>query len=113
MKGCPDCAAREAEDRETQAVYRLSHLRKVAGLRPHTGAVLLALYDTRQPFLSRQRILNAVGKSYCTLNNVSVAVVRARKVLGQDAVENLRGDGFRLTPAGRERVRQLLGEPAP
>jgi hypothetical protein len=125
---CARCAELEEEvaylrgelalthEAETYARLR-AHLRSRPG--SHRGGaigLITALYSAHGRVLTTAQIMDAVPATKTEhedrMPDISkVWVCSARKALGHDSIENVWGKGYRMTPAGIERVRAIV-EPA-
>lgn len=80
--------------------------------RNQSAEVLAALYSANGRVLSRYQLLEAVpsptGNEDRNVKIVDVWICWARKHLGRDAIDNIWGRGYRLSPAGMARVAALI-----
>lgn len=122
---CPHCA--EKDDRiawlESELGGRLAadlvdRIRSalIAGGRQSKRAgaakLIAALYDARGRTMTRPQLSDALpstlGHTERSDKIIDVWVCHARKSLGKDAIENVWGRGYRLTPIGMARVAAIL-----
>lgn len=127
MSDCPHCADKDE---------RIAWLESELGLRRDTDgyAVLRAamrqatthswcaarfvytLYCARGRAMTVEQIMDGMppkqgGEDARDSKIVAVWVCRARKALGHDAIENIWGKGYRLTPSGLSQVATILAPP--
>jgi DNA-binding response OmpR family regulator len=75
------------------------------------------LYAARGRAMTLEQIMDGMppkagGDDERDTRIVAVWVCRARKALGRDAIENVWGKGYRLTPLGMSRVAEMLSPTA-
>ena len=104
---------------ESDALHTLRLAMRVPGSVGRRGPamVVMALYKAHGRTLSKHQIMEAVpprsgGDDNREPKIIDVWVSRARKSLGRDAIENVWGQGARLSPQGMALVAGLLGERA-
>jgi DNA-binding response OmpR family regulator len=90
-------------------VERCAKLKAAFTLTGKEAEILLLLYD-RPRVLSKQAILSAVWgpDSDILSRTVDVFMCKLRKKLGFPSLETIWGSGYRLTPEGRQRVKEQL-----
>jgi DNA-binding winged helix-turn-helix (wHTH) protein len=89
-----------------------------SGGKHQAAECLAALYAAKGRTVSPWNLMSAVpGPSRLgenrTPNIVTVWIHMCRRLLGREAIENVYGKGYRLTPAGMARVTALIRAPAP
>lgn len=84
---------------------------RALGLTPLEAKTVLCLYRAKGKVRSRFQITEAIGSDVEDASRLlAVLVVRIRHKMGDDFITTARGVGYRLTAAGVERVRGVLGE---
>lgn len=81
--------------------------------RTSPASVVMALYRAKGRTLSKYQLMEAIpprDRAEDDRNEkiVDVWICRARKGIGRDALENIWGKGYRLTPVGMARVAAIL-----
>ena len=87
-------------------------VRRALKVTPQAASILLALFQAGGQMVSRAMLDDAMpavrrDPDFST-NVVDVMVCKARKRLGRDAIENVWGRGYRMTPDGLARVGAIL-----
>lgn len=76
------------------------------GLKPREVRVLLSLYRSAPNFLAPALLASALSTP--SHQNLLAAIYNAKKRVGPDAIEGIRGAGYRLTPAGKALLDQAF-----
>ncbi len=126
---CPHCRALEDRIIELEDLLGIQQtdtlqlaLREAIIIRPggrrQVLQFILALYNAKGRILSHNLLLFAIppsanpyGDDERVSNITRVWASSARRALGKDAIATVWGIGYYLTPVGREKVAELLGEP--
>lgn len=104
----------------TRVARLTDHLRsfRYAHLRGRTGVarLLLALYDAHGRVLTRPQLLDAIppasgDEDTRSTQLIDALVWGARSALGKDAIVNLWGCGYALSPEGMAKVAEIVGAP--
>ena len=127
MNDCPHCAEKDERiawlegelglqrsSGEIDALYRAFPM--APGKHSCTGRAfdtILVLYHAKGRVVSRLQIMDAIppkngGDDERTAQSVSVWVLRARKMLGRDAIHSVWGRGYRLSDEAMIRVQAVL-----
>lgn len=96
----------------SQDPAEIESIKRALGLTRGQAAVLLALFRAAGKPRSRLQLIDAVpghGGEDRDAHGVDVRIVGIRRVLGKAAVENLWGQGFRLSPEAVARVSEIVG----
>lgn len=90
-------------------------LRKAFGLTPSCAKLVLALYRAKGRTVTQLQMLEIMPPRYTieddrTSQIVNVQCSKTRKALGPGLLQNVWGQGFKLSPAGLDIVGLALGE---
>lgn len=87
-------------------------VREAFRLDPHESRVLMALFGAYPKVLSAETIASVIPpRDHAKLRPSNVGRVRVfglKRKLGEECIVNIRGEGYALTPAGMEEVRDAL-----
>lgn len=112
-----ELAAYKAADRADDYLAYVADVMKALGVTANQAAILLAMHRSHPSPMSRDALADVTslphpgvmleGDERC-IKAIDVLVCHTRKRLGREAIENVRGLGYRLSAVGRELVRGAL-----
>ena len=114
---CDRCARLEEENaelrRELGLVLDRTHVGLLVdrfNLPTQPSRLLLTLYNAKGRVLADYFLHDAISRKDFRYRDslVKISVHRVRAVLGEQAIETVRGQGYRLSAVGRARVYQAL-----
>ncbi len=106
-------AAQEVELAATRLAQEREDLQAAFGVQPRIAWMMQALHRARG-LLARDFVLEHMPRVDRVVvlhpHTPDVYMHGVRAALGSDAIQTMRGEGWRLTPLGRLRIMRALGE---
>lgn len=90
-------------------ISRVTTFREEFHLSPRSAALLNAFYQAKGEVLTREALRNVIVEDKGERDNlVRAYLTRIREAIGQDAILNVRGSGYRLSAEALARIESVL-----